>query len=175
MANRYKKIAKADQKNVDGGYKNVVQFAPRDTFTLIAAPDSAVTTPGASVEIPDDHTFGASDGFISWLCNTDSVTVTGKSEGRGMIWTSVFELVGDSSSTQEQVQDQLNDNCIFLLKDANCKAATELVQLGDDCNTPKVEVEFDGKTTASGDKIYKITLTVKNAKYFYQGTVTSKP
>jgi hypothetical protein len=179
MANRYGRITKSDQKNVDGGYKNVVLWAPRSSFLSVKQPDSTNTAPGKSLEIVQDHTFGVDDGFISWLCKKDSVTIKGTSEGepgaKSMVWTSEFVLLGDSSSTQEQLEDMLNDDVILLLKDGNCLAATDYVQLGDDCNNPEFTIEFDGKTTAAGLKEYKVTMKSKKGKYFYKGTVTEKP
>jgi azurin len=178
MANRYKKITKADQKNLGGGYKNVVLWAPRDTFSLVAMPDPAVTTSGASLSVTDDHTFSTGNGFISWLCKQASVTLTAETTGdpgaRSLVWSTTFSLMGDAASTQEQLEDMLNDDVIMLLKDSNCLAATDFVQLGDECNNPEVDVKFDGKTTAEGQKEYVVTVKVKRAKYFYSGTVTEK-
>ena len=181
MANRYKKIIKADQKNVDGGYKNVVLWAPRSSFTLLSMPSPGNSpTSGDSLKITADHTFGVADGFISWLCKKDSVTIKGTSEGeagaKSMVWTAEFILLGDSASTQEQLEDQLNDDVVALFKDSNCLQATDYTQLGDDCNNPEFSVEFDGKTTASGLKEYKVTMKCKKkGKYFYSGTVDEKP
>jgi hypothetical protein len=180
MANRYKKITKADQTNVDGGYKNVILWAPRSTFLTTAKPVvSGTPASGDSLKITTAHTFGAQDGFISWLCQKNSVTLKGKSEGeagaKSMVWTSEFVLLGDSASTQEQLEDMLNDDIILLLKDGNCVAATDYVQLGDECNNPEFDVEFDGKTTAEGLKIYKISMKHKKGKYFYSGAVVEKP
>lgn len=179
MANRYKKLTKADQRNTDGGYKNVALWAPRDTFSLLALPDPAVTTSGASLQITDDHTFSTGNGFISWACKQHSVTLTSESAGdpgaKSLVWTATFSLLGDSASSQEQLEDMLNDDVVMLLKDANCLAATDYVQLGDECNSPEVDVKFDGKTTAEGRKEYIVTVKVKRAKYFYSGTVTEKP
>lgn len=179
MANRYKKLTKADQRNTDGGYKNVVLWAPRDTFSALAMPDPAVTTPGASLQITDDHTFSTGNGFISWACKQHSVTLVSESSGdpgaKSLVWTTTFSLLGDSASSQEQLEDMLNDDVVMLLKDANCLQATDYVQLGDECNNPEVDVKFDGKTTAEGRKEYTVSVKVKRAKYFYSGTVTEKP
>ncbi len=69
----------------------------------------------------------------------------------------------------------LNDNYIFLLKDAECLAGAPYVQLGDECLSPTAKVSFDGKTTKEGLKEYNVELTVKDKKFFYSGAVTSKP
>jgi hypothetical protein len=180
MASPYKKITKADQKNVDGGYKNVVLFAPRSSFLTFAMPSPGATpASGDTLKITTAHTFGTTEGFISWLCQKASVTIKGKSEGeagaKSMVWTAEFTLLGDSASTQEQLENLLNDDVIALFKDGNCLAATDYVQIGDECNNPEFDVEFDGKTTAEGLKIYKVTMKCKKAKYFYSGAVTEKP
>lgn len=180
MANLYKKIAKADQLNQDGGYKNIVLWAPRDTFTSIKMPVVGGTpAAGDSLKITTAHTFGASDGFISWLCKQGSVTITGQTNGdpgsKIMTYSTKFVLLGDSASTQEQLESLLNDDVIALFKDANCLAATDYVQLGNDCINPEFDVKFDGKTTNEGLKEYEVTMTCKKAKYFYSATVTEKP
>lgn len=175
--NLYKKITKADQLNTEGGYKNVVLWAPVDTFTLLQKP-SASAASGDTLKISTAHTFPEDEGFISWLCKLHSVTITGETTGdpgaRSIIWKCKFTLLGDDASTQEQLQNMLNDSCIFLLKDGACHA-TEYVQLGDECAQPDAAVTFDGKTTLEGLKEYTVELTMKAKKYFYSSTVTEKP
>lgn len=176
--NLYKAIGKADQLNKEGGYKNIVLWAPRDTFSAMAIPTSLVAL-GDRVTISGNHTFSADEGFISWLCKKNSVTITAGTTGdagaKSFVWESKFILLGDSASTQQQLEDMLNDEVIFLMKDADCLNATGYTQLGDDCNTPEVDVKFDGKTTAEGLKEYEVSLKVKSKKYWYNGTVTEKP
>lgn len=176
--NLYKKIAKADQENTGGGYKNVIFWAPRDTFTAIQQPTASPSALGDKFKITTAHTFPADEGFISWLCKLNSVTVTGDTVGDDgaaqMEWKSTFTLLGDGASTQQQVTEQLNADNIFLLKDSDCLAGGPYVQLGDECLSPIAKVTFDGKTTKEGLKEYTIELTCKK-KFFYSGTVTEKP
>lgn len=178
MATNYAKITKAEQLNVQGGYKNVVLFAPRSKFLTIASPIDPPVALGDSLKISGDHTFGASDGFISWLCKKHSVTTTTETTGdpgaQSLVHHSTFVLLGDSASTLEQLRNLLNDECIFLLKDQDC-GESGYVQFGDNCLCPDVTVAFDGKTTAEGLKEYTVELAVKDKKYFYEGTVTEKP
>jgi hypothetical protein len=169
----YKKIASADQKNIDGGYKNVVLTAPADSFLSMAKP-TVFTNLGNKLEIITDHTFTAPAGFFSWLCNKHSVKITGESDAFGkMIYKSTFQLKGDSSSTQEQMENMLKDqNLIFLLKDADCVNTDQYIQLGDDCVQPDVKVTFDSADSSTGEKLYTVELTVKSKKFWYEGTVT---
>ena len=176
--NLYKKFDKTTQENTGGGYKNVVFWAPRDTFTALQKPIAVPIALGDKYAITTAHTFPVDEGFISWLCKLHSVTVTGDTTGdegaTQMEWKSTFILFGDGASTQEEVTEQLNADNIFLLKDSDCLAGGPYVQLGDECVSPSVKVTFDGKTTKEGLKEYTIELTCKK-KYFYSGTVTEKP
>jgi hypothetical protein len=166
----YKKIQKADQKNTEGGYKNVVNFCKVTDFLTTAKPAVA-----GSRSITADHTFGAGKGFTSWLCTKHSVTTTAETTGdvsKSLIHKAKFSLLGDSSSTLEQVEEMLNDENIFMLKDQDCLNATEFIQFGDECSTPDVSVSFDGKTTKEGMKEYTVELSVKGKKFFYSGALT---
>lgn len=178
MATNYAKITKAEQHNTGGGYKNVVMFAQLATFLTLAAPVDPPVNIGDSKLISADHTFDVSDGFISWLCKKNSVTTTSETQGEDganyLVHKAKFVLLGDGASTLEQVENLLNDENIFLMRDQECKSS-EYVQFGDDCVTPSAQVTFDGKTTADGLKEYTVELTVKQKKYFYTGAVTEKP
>jgi hypothetical protein len=175
--NLYKKIAKADIKNRDGGYKALIYFAPVDTFTTIAAP-SATALMGDRKKITDNHTFPVDEGFISLLCKLHSVTSKGTTIGdegaQSIQWEFEGSILGDSAFAQEELETILNDNNIFLLKDQDCLNAGEFVQFGDECLQPTIKLEFDGKTTKEGNKEYKITGTVKSKKFWYSGAVTEK-
>lgn len=177
-SNFYKARGKADQNNMQGGYKNVVYFAPSDSVTL--ATPAVRSVPGTDLTISDDHTFTIEDdGFISLFCKQHSVTGTAASTGddgaKSIEHTYQFVILGDDASTLDQMQDLLNDQCIWLFKDANCIDATALVQLGDECLQPTADISFDGKTTKDGLKEYTVKLMVKSKKFFYAGTVTEKP
>src|SRR5690348_5472600 len=78
--NKYKKYAKADIKNRDGGYKALIYFAPVDTFTAIQMP-SVTTALGDAKKITAAHTFPEDEGFISLLCKLHSVTSKGATVG----------------------------------------------------------------------------------------------
>ena len=179
MTNLYKKITAADQLNKEGGYKNVLWFAPRETFLSIKTPSANPAALGDKKKITTAHTFGTDDGFISLLCKTHSVTSKGTTVGedgaQSMEYSFEGIVLGDSAVLQEELEEQLNANNIWLLKDQDCLNATEFVQFGDECVSPTVKLEFDGKTTKEGMKEYKITGTVKGKKFWYSGTVTEKP
>ncbi|RYY94609.1 MAG: hypothetical protein EOO11_17515 [Chitinophagaceae bacterium] len=166
-------VKNTDPKFATGGYKNVFLFCPRADFTALAAPDAAAAI-GDTLLIDTAHTHPVGKGFISYACKTHSVTLKGATVGdegaQEMEWTGEFVILGDSASTQEQLQRLLNDDVICLLKDAAC-GANQYVQLGDECITPIFKVEFDGKTTKEGKKEYKVTVTCK-AKYFYNAAVS---
>lgn len=176
--NLFKAITKATQENTAGGYKNVVLWAPRDSFTSIKTPTATPSILGDTLKITTAHTFPADEGFIGWLSKINSVTVTGGTVGEDganeVEWKTKFVLLGDGASTQEQVVAMLNADNIFLLKDSNCLAGGPYVQMGDECNSPVANVTFDAKTTKEGLKEYTVELTGKK-KYFYSGTVTLKP
>jgi len=176
--NLYKKFDKTTQEATSGGYKNVVFWAPTDTFTAIQVPTPTPAALGDKFKITTAHTFPTDEGFISWLCKQDSVTIKGVTIGdpgsNEMEYTSTFILLGDGAATQEEVTEQLNSNNLWLLKDSACLAGNPYVQLGNECVPAKVSIEFDGKTTAAGLKEYTITV-VSKAKAFYSGTITEKP
>lgn len=174
----YGKRTKADETNKEGGYKNKVYFAPVSSFTSIKTPIAVPVAAGDKVKIITAHTFGASDGFISYECKKHAVTHTSETTGddgsKSLIHKFSFEMLGDSASTLEQMRDFLNDDLIVLLKDQDC-GATEHIQFGDGCLTPDFNISFDGKTTKEGLKVYKVEGTVKDKKFFYTATVTEKP
>lgn len=179
MANLYKKIVAADQLNKDGGYKNVLWFAPTDTFTSIKKPTPTPAALGDKKKITTAHTFGEDDGFIPLLCKTHSVTSKGATVGedgaQSMEYTFEGIVLGDSAVLQEELEEQLNAMNIWLIKDQDCLNATEFVQFGDECVQPTIKLEFDGKTTKEGMKEYKMTGTIKGKKFWYSATVTEKP
>lgn len=174
MANYGHITRNTDPEFATGGYKNVFYFAPKADFLSLKGPITPVVNLGDAVTISAAHTFTAPKGFFTYACKTDSVTLKGTTVGEDgaleMEWSAEFTILGDSASTQEQVQRQLNDDLIALLKDADC-ATNQYVQLGNDCVSPKFKAEYDGKTTKEGKKEYKITVTCKK-KYFYAYTVT---
>jgi hypothetical protein len=158
-----------------GGYKNVFIFAPRRDFLAISKPPDVGAAIGDTLTITGAHTFTDPKGFFSWDSKTNSVTLKGATVGEDgaqeIEWTGEFNILGDSASTQEQVQRMLNDDIICLLKEAACLEDDSYVQLGDECVSPVFTVEFDGKTTKEGKKEYKLTVKCK-AKYFYAHAVT---
>lgn len=172
----YNNITKStNPKDYSGGYKNVFIFAPRASFLAIAKPADPAPLLGDSLIITDAHTFTDPAGFRSWDCKTHSVTIKGASVGedgaKEIEFTAEFIVLGDSATTQEQMTRVLNDDIIGLFKEAACLENDSYVQLGDECNSPIFNVEFDGKTTKEGKKEYKVTVASK-AKYFYSGAVT---
>ena len=176
--NLYKKFDKTTQEATTGGYKNVVFWAPVDTFTKVQVPTPTPSALGDKLKITTAHTFPTDEGFITWLCKLDSVTIKGATTGEPgsnqMEWTSTFILQGDGAMTQEEVTEQLNSTNIWLLKDSACLEGNPYVQLGNECVPVKVSLEFDGKTTADGLKEYTVTLTSKY-KAFYSGAIIEKP
>lgn len=181
MSNVYKSRAKADQTNIQGGYKGVVLFAPADTFQSMAKPTGSPSAAGDKVTITGDHVFAdpVTDGWIELLCKKHSVTTTSESTGddgaKSLVHKTKFVILGDDASTLEQVRDMLNDEIVYLIKDQDCLNTTQYVQFGDDCLAPTATVTFDGKTTAEGLKEYTIELSVKDKKFFYNGDVDMKP
>lgn len=172
----YKNITKSTNLRADtGGYKNVVFMCPRADFLAIAQPPAVPTALGDGVTITGAHTFTDPKGFLSWDCKTHSVTGTATTvgdDGSGEIeYTYKFVLIGDSATTQEQMNTLLNDNILWLLKEANCLVDDSYVQLGDECNPANAKVDADFKTTKDGKKEWTVTV-VSKARYFYNATVT---
>lgn len=174
MANYAHIPRNTDPEYATGGYKNVFLFASRADFLLLSGVITPAVNLGDKVTISAAHTFTAPKGFIEYACKTHSVTLksttVGEDSEQELEHTAEFIILGDSASTQEQIQRILNDDVITLLKDADC-AANQYVQLGNDCVFPTFKVEFDGKTTKEGKKQYKVSVTCKK-KYFYSYTVT---
>lgn len=177
MANlNYGTITKStNPRSYSGGYKNVFLFAPRADFLAISKPVDVPAATGDTVSVTGAHTFTDPKGFFSWDCKTNSVTLKGATVGEDgaqeIEWTAEFMVLGDSASTQEQMQRVLNDDIICLLKEAACLENDSYVQIGDECVSPVFKVEFDGKTTKEGKKEYKVSVACK-VKYFYAHAVT---
>jgi hypothetical protein len=172
----YKNISKSTNLRADtGGYKNVVYMSPRSAFLSIAKPVSVPTALGEGVTITSAHTFTDPAGFITWECKTASVTgkaTTVGEDGSGEIeYTYTFVIIGDSATTQEQMQTSINDDIIWMLKEANCLVDDSYVQLGDECNPAQAKVDADFKTTKEGKKEWTVTV-VSKARYFYTAVVT---
>lgn len=163
-----------DPDFASGGYKNVFLFCPRADFLSLAPVMAAPAAIGDKLTIDTAHTFTAPKGFKEWACRTHSVTLkastVGEDGAQELEYTAEFEILGDSASNQEQIQAILNDDVIVLLKEADCVAGQH-VQLGNNCVSPTIKVEFDGKTTKEGKKLYKVSVTCKK-KYFYTAIVT---
>jgi len=176
--NLYKARVKEDQTHMQGGYKNVVLWSPTNAFLSIKIPTASAVS-GDTKKITTAHTFPADEGFISWHCKKHSVTTTMETTGdegaQSLVHKAKFVLLGDDASTLEQLENMLNDDCIFLLKDQDCANTTDYIQFGDECLAPTAKISFDGKTTAEGLKEYTVELTVKAKKFFYSAAITAKP
>jgi hypothetical protein len=183
MSNNYKAIKRAelDAAASNGGYAPLVFYAPIDTFTTLSAPIDTPVAAGDKKKITIDHAFGVDDGFIGLLTKINSVTLeSAESEGDdGSVqnsWVVKAQIRGDSAVIQEQLDEMKNDpvGLIFLVKDSTCNR-NEYVQLGDACSPVSVKYSFNSGSTKEGFKIYDISVTVKEAKFFYTGDVTEKP
>ena len=76
----YNTLPKKQQDNAPGTKKRVFA-APSRLITAISAPTGAGTTPGDTIVIPGDHTFGASDGFFELYTTLDTSQLTAESVG----------------------------------------------------------------------------------------------
>jgi hypothetical protein len=159
-----------------GGYKNVFYFAPLADFLVLSPVVTPVVNLGDDLTISAVHTFTAPAGFFEFECVKHSVTLKSTTVGddgaQELEHTSTFQILGDSASNQKQFQNLLNADGICMLKDAEC-GANQYIQLGNDCVTPSFKLEFDGKTTKEGKKVYTITVVCKK-KYFYNYAVTKQ-
>lgn len=175
----YKRRFKADETFAEGGYKNAIWFATLTDFLSLKAPVAPFTNLGDKFKIVTAHTFGANDGFIQWRCKkhavTSTVETTGEDGSKSLTYKFRFTILGDNASTQEQMQEMLNDDLIVLLKDQDCINTNEYVQFGDSCTTPDYTVSADFKTTKEGLKEWTVEGTVKGKRFFYSAAVTEKP
>lgn len=157
-----------------GGYKNVFYFAPVTDFLVLSGVIDPVVDLGDDLTIEAAHTFTSPKGFFEFECVKHSVTIKSATVGddgaQELEHTATFQILGDSASNQSQLQSLLNADVICLVKEAAC-GANQFVQLGNDCVTPSFKVEFDGKTTKEGKKVYTVTVVCKK-KYFYSYAVT---
>jgi hypothetical protein len=183
MSNNYKAIKRAvlDAAASNGGYAPLIFFSPVDTFTTLATPIAVPVVLGDKKKIVTDHSFAVNDGFVGILTKLNSVTIeSAESEGDdGAVqnnWVLKAQIKGDSAVIQEQLDDMKNDpaGLIFLAKDSTCNR-NEYIQLGDGCTSPSFKYAFNSANTKEGSKIYDISVTVKEAKYFYTGDVAEKP
>jgi hypothetical protein len=162
-------------KSYKGGYKDVVYFCPLPDFATIAKPLDVALALGDQVKVDGDHTFAGTNGFFNWECKQDSVKITsspvGDAGSRLARYKAEFTLIGDSAATQEQMERLMNTKGLFLLKESACLVDDSYAQMGDECDTPVVSWEFDSGTKEVGTKIYKVTIEVTAAKYFYTGAV----
>lgn len=174
----YKKRAKADEVNKEGGYKNKVFFCPIADFLSIKKPVGPFVNPGDKFKIATAHTFTAPAGFISFDCKKHAVTTTAETTGedgsKSLTYKFKFVLLGDDAITQEYLETMLNDDVLVLVKDQDCLNATDHTQFGDECLTPDFTVTFDGKTTKEGLKEWNIEGSVKGKRFFYSAAVTEK-
>jgi len=168
-------VTNPNPKAIRGGYKDYLWFCPLSDFATIAKPLTVALALGDAVSIATDHTFTGTNGFFKWELKQKSPTIKGTSVGdpgaKLMEYTGEVTILGDESTTQEQLERLLNSKGICLLKDANCLSDDAYAQLGDECDTPEFTVEYDGKTTAEGLKEYKVSIKVVASKYKYTGAV----
>lgn len=176
MAN-YADIAKnTNPQAIQGGYKDVVLFAPLADFLSLKKPTPTPTALGDLLTIDEAHTFTSPKGFHNWASKKASVTITAETQGdpgaQQLRHTCVFTILGDGATTQEQMEKMLNDDLIFLVKEANCLVADSYVQLGDECVTPDVSIAFDAANSREGVKAWTVTVAVTGKKFFYVAAVT---
>lgn len=176
--NKYKKYAKADIKNKNGGMKNKLLFAPNDTFDSIAMP-SATTNLGDKYKITSDHTFKTDEGWIEMHGQVDSCKVTSKTKGKAGSKRTEHQIViiieGNDPILYDQLEMLKNEEAIFMVGDAECLTSTAYEQFGDGCHIAEIDVEYDSGQTNEGVKQHTITAKITDGKYWYSGTVTAKP
>jgi len=174
----YKKRAKADENNREGGYKNKVFFCPVADFLSIKQPVGPFVEPGDKFKIATAHTFTAPAGFISFATKKHAVTssaeTTGEDGSKSLTYKFNFILLGDDAVTQEYLETLLNDDVITLIKDQDCINTTDHIQFGDECLTPDFSVTFTGNTTKEGLKEWAVEGTVKAKRFWYSAAVTEK-
>lgn len=176
MANFSHLTQNSNPKTYKGGYKDAAYFCPLADFDVVASTVVVPAAVGDTVKITDDHTFLGTNGFFNWETKQDSVKITSSSVGdagsRLQRYKAEFSVIGDGEAIQEQIERLQNTKAIFLFKDSACLSNDYYVQFGDECDSPSISAEQDSATKAEGSKVWKVTVEVTAAKYFYYGAVT---
>lgn len=172
MAN-FGHITKKAPDAARGGYKNELLLVKKSDVSTYGTP-LTTTALGDKFTISTAHTFPANKGYYSWSGKLKSVLGKGASQGdpgmKQVQYTYEGIVIGDDASTQEQMSNSLNEDLLWFFKDSNCLVTDAYVQLGDECDSPEVDVEFDSQNS-DGTKNWKVTVKITGKRFFYNAAL----
>ncbi len=169
MAN-YGNINNSTQTGKAGGYKPALYFSEVSDITTWQRPIAIPLVLGDKVKIVTAHTWAAGKAVNKWEAKLHSVKHTSAPVGdpgsQDLMHTAQVVVLGDNPETFEQMLNALNDQKVIWLKDSDCITNDSYIQIGDDCNPVETVPNFDGFTTADGQKAYTVDFKSKK-KFFY--------
>lgn len=170
MANKYANIKQSTTKGKSGGYKPALFFSPTAAIETWGRPIANPAAIGDKKKITTAHTFADGLTATKWQAKMHSVKFSSKmvgDPGAGELeHTATIVITGDSAEVTEMVEELMNDESVFWLKDADCIDNDSYIQLGDDCNPAEVQPEFDGKDTKAGQKEWTINIVSKKKQFY---------
>ena len=154
-------------QNTGSGIAEFILLAPVTAFTDdgIKCPAAPFTNPGDEVTIKQAHQFKPGEGFIKVQLapqknKLDATTIGDFGFTKLDINLDVF-IPGSYAEVHEAVKNWLNKPLIILSKDGDCKA-NMYYQLGCDCASAWLKVDFSTGTTVDGIKGYNGKLNYQN-------------
>lgn len=154
-------------RNTRSGIAETLYLARQVDMTKIAEPD-----PGSN-EILENHEFAPMKGFFKIALAPGKNSFTMQSQGENASTTLkqqlTFFVAGSYDSVHATFCDLVNQPVIALIKDG-CDGS--LFQLGDDCVSANMTIDFTSGTTVDGQKGYNVTiLWVNDRPVFYAGFI----
>jgi len=153
--------------NTGSGVAEYLLLAPVTAFTDdgIKCPEAPFTNPGDEVTVREAHEFLQNEGFIKVQLapeknQLNAATIGDRGFSKLDMTLDVF-IPGSYAAAHEAVKNWLNKPLIALIKDAECKAEM-YYQLGCDCASAWLSVDFSTGTTKEGVKGYAGKLTYQN-------------
>lgn len=153
--------------NTGSGVAEFLLLAPVTAFTDdgIKCPAAPFTNPGDEVTVKQAHVFKAGEGFIKVQLapeknKLDAATIGDRGFSKLDITLDVF-IPGSYAIVHEAVKNWVNKPLIAMIKDAEC-TANMFYQLGCDCASAWLTVDFSTGTSKDGVKGYNGKLSYQN-------------
>jgi hypothetical protein len=179
MAYEFDHINLDGAENVNGGISDLFYVAPKSWFDVngIKVPTAPFAVPGDEITVKDTHTFLAGKGFVAIQSPPQKNKLNIKSKGdigsNGQMSEFDFFVAGTSAAIHEQFKNFLNTPLLVALPDANC-AAGLVYQLGCDCQSAWLTIDWESATTKDGSKGFMGKITYDDGALFYGGTIAKK-
>lgn len=154
-------------QNTKSGIAEMLYLARVRDMTNIAEPE-----PG-TLEILDNHEFAPMKGFFKIALaprkNSFSMQSQGDAGSSTLNQSLTFFVAGSYKSVHATFCDLVNEQVIALIKDG---CSGQLFQLGDECVSAHLTIDFSTGTTQDGQKGYNATITWTNSEpVFYAGYI----